>query len=225
MEVLYEDDVLIAVAKPSGTLVHRGWGDDGPVLVDEVHARFGGGVHPVHRLDRGTSGVVVFARRPEITALLQKSFEDGGAEKRYLAFVRGVPPPLLTVDHPIPRREDGPRVPALTEIALLASIEEAELGRRFSWVEARPRSGRLHQVRRHLKHAGHPVIGDANYGKGDLNRWFRDRRGLARLALHAVELALPHPIRGERLVLRAPVPDDLRVPLSALGLIEERLFG
>jgi len=89
---------------------------------------------------------------------------------------------------------------------------------RCSLVEARPETGRFHQIRRHLKHLSHPIVGDVNYGKGDLNRLFRTRYGLHRLALHAHLLAFDHPATGRRLVVRAPLPADFAAALAALGL-------
>ena len=228
--VLHCDEHLVAFAKPSGLLVHRGWGDDAVTLVDLARERFGDAIHPVHRLDRGTSGVIVIARSGEAAARVQASFERGEAEKCYLALVRGIAPDEGLIDHPIPRREDGPRVPAVTAfrrrfavsasdaIALALATDLPAAVQRCSLVEARPRTGRLHQVRRHLKHVNHPLIGDANYGKGDLNRLFRATVGLGRLALHAASLELVHPFSGERLRLEAPLPDDLVAPFTRLGI-------
>lgn len=221
---LHCDDHLVAFAKPSGLLVHRGWGDDAVTLVDLARERFGDAIHPVHRLDRGTSGVIVIARSAEAAATVQASFERGEAEKCYLALVRGVAPEEGLIDHPIPRREDGPRVPAVTAFRRRFAVSAATAPdlpasvQRCSLVEARPRTGRLHQVRRHLKHLNHPLLGDANYGKGDLNRLFRAEVGLGRLALHAASLELVHPFTGARLRLEAPLPDDLALPFSRLGI-------
>src|SRR5262249_24959795 len=92
---------------------------------------------------------------------------------------------------------------------------------RWSLVEARPETGRLHQVRRHLKHLSHPVVGDVNYGKGDVNRLFRERYGLRRLALHALALAFEHPFTGAAVAISAPLPGDLRGPFAALGIPEQ----
>jgi tRNA pseudouridine65 synthase len=89
---------------------------------------------------------------------------------------------------------------------------------RFALVEARPEHGRTHQIRRHMKHIAHPIVGDVNYGKGELNRWFRARYGLTRLALHALEMTFPHPADGSPRTVRAPVPPDLAGPLAAMGL-------
>ena len=218
--VLHACDDMVAVAKPSGLLVHRGWADDDDVLVDRVRARFGASTAPVHRLDRGTSGVIVFARSSEIARLLQQELESGAARKTYVALVRGAPPDRARVDRELPRREDGPRVPAATNVACLETIE---LGgsplreTRYSLTVAHPETGRLHQVRRHLKSLGHPVIGDANYGRSEHNRLLAERVGLHRLALHALRLSLTHPRTGEPIVWLATLPDDLALPLAALG--------
>ena len=216
LTILYRDEFLLAVDKPSGLLVHRGWGDDLMTAVDEVRALIGARtVHPVHRLDRGTSGVLVFALDPKSAARLGAQFESGEVDKRYVALVRGVVPERGVIDHAISRREDGPRVPAVTEFARLAE------GPHRSLLVARPRTGRLHQVRRHLKHIHHPLVGDANYGRGEINRDYRARFGLARLALHAASCRLQHPATGAPLHLRAPLPDDLTVPLEAMGWTAE----
>lgn len=217
LDILYRDDALLAVNKASGLLVHRGSGRDPATLVDLVRTLLGcGAVRPAHRLDRGTSGVVLFALDTVTSRLLNARFESGGVEKRYLALVRGEAPARAVIEHPIPRAEGGLRVPAVTEIRRLAVVDA--LPRALSLVEARPRTGRLHQVRRHLKHLGHPVIGDANYGKGALNREIAQRYGLARLALHAASVALDHPRTGERLEIAADVPEDLAGPLARMGL-------
>jgi tRNA pseudouridine65 synthase len=223
LTLLYRDDHLAAFAKPSGLLVHRGWGDDAITALDLARDAMGARVYPVHRLDRGTSGVLLFALHAESAAALQSAFERGDVDKTYLALVRGVPAVFERIDHPIPRRLGGPRVPAVTEVRRLfiadpgASDLSPEI-RRASLVEARPRTGRLHQVRRHLKHRSHPIIGDANYGKGALNRRFQAEIGLCRLALHAAAIELSHPLTGAPLRFSADLPDDLRQPLSRLGI-------
>lgn len=210
LHILHHDDALVAVAKPSGMLVHRGWARDDVVAMTLVRDRIGSWVYPVHRLDRGTSGVLVFALSSEIARLVQEQFQDGRVEKRYLVLVRGIPPESGVIDHPVPRTKGGERVPAVTEYRRLSTFE------RYALVEARPRTGRLHQIRRHFKHISHHVIGDVNYGKGEHNRLFRARFGLHRLALHAAELVFDHPATGEHLRLAAPVPEDLAGPLRAM---------
>jgi len=216
VELLYRDPEILAVNKPSGMPVHRGWARAPFALVDLVRELTGQNIiRPAHRLDQGTSGVVLFALDRETARSLASMFEAGAAEKRYLALVRGEAPEAIVVDHPIPRTEGGPRVPAVTEIRRLAVVEA--LPRAMSLVEARPRTGRLHQVRRHLKHIDHPVIGDANYGKGALNREIAERYGLERLALHAFSIAFVHPRTGKRIEISAPLPRDLSEPLATMG--------
>jgi len=215
-----------AFDKPSGLAVHRGWANDGgPYAVDLARAQLGVDVSPVHRLDRATSGVLLFAETPRDAAALGRAFAEGRVEKHYLALVRGRPPLSGTIDHPVPRSKElaGPehRVAAVTDFRTLGTTEVAALGRTFSLVVCRPRTGRQHQIRRHFKHIAHPLIGDAYYGKGDLNRSFRELFGLARLALHAAALRFPVP-RGDSddVALCAALPPDLEVPLARLGLAQ-----
>jgi tRNA pseudouridine65 synthase len=213
LPVLFRDDYVLAVAKPAGLAVHRGAARDRTFALQIVRDQIGRHVHAVHRLDRATSGVLLFALSPEIARAMQERFAAGAVEKRYLALVRGIPPEEGVIDHPIPRDEGGPRVPAVTAFRRLAVFE------RYALIEARPRTGRRHQIRRHFKHLSHPVIGDVRYGKGEHNRLFRERFGLCRLALHALEAGFEHPATGEALRIAAPVPEDLAVPLRAMGIV------
>jgi len=212
LSVLYQDDDLLAVDKPSGVVVHRGWAHDTEVVLTLARAMSRRHVYPVHRLDRGTSGVLVLALTAAAAGVLGDAFEAGRVRKRYLALVRGIALDAGVIDHPIPRSPGGPRVPAVTRYRRLASFE------RYSWLEVVPENGRLHQVRRHLKHISLPVIGDVRYGKGEHNRLFRTRFGLYRLALHAAEVQLEHPASGAPMRLAAPLPADLSGPLAAMGM-------
>ena len=212
LRILWRDSSYVAVDKPSGLAVHRGMCVDKVTALDLARDLVGQWVYPVHRLDRGTSGVLLFALSSASAGALHGQFEDGGVEKRYWALVRGVVPEEGTIDHAIPRSEGGPRVAALTTFRRLWS------GPHVSLVEAYPRTGRFHQVRRHLKHIHHPVLGDANYGKGALNRAYRDEFGLARLALHATALTFTHPETGARILINSVLPDDLWVPFERLGV-------
>lgn len=209
---MYRDDRLLAVVKPAGMIVHRGFDNDPVTVADVVRDRLvGAPVHAVHRLDRGTSGVVLFGLDPETARRMQAGFEGGTIAKRYLALVRGPMTAACTVDNPVPRVKDGPRVPAVTDVEPLAHVD------RWTLVEAHPRTGRLHQIRRHLKHISHPIVGDVRYGKGDINRLFRETYGLHRLALHAWAMTVPHPDGGE-VYLQAPLPADLAEPWERLGV-------
>jgi tRNA pseudouridine65 synthase len=226
VQILHQDEAIVVVGKPSGLLVHRTDQAKDDIAVLQLARDATGGAHlfPVHRLDRGASGVLVLARSAEAARVLHEQFEDGAADKRYLALVRGAPPAAGVVDHPIPRREDGPRVPARTEYRLIETVtvpfrDRALVDRMqaYSLVEARPRTGRLHQVRRHLKHAGHPIVGDVNHGRVEHNRWCGEHYGLERLALHAASLAFLHPGTGAPVRFEAPLPEDLREPLRRMG--------
>lgn len=210
-QIVYRDEAMVVVDKPAGLVVHRGWADDEVALLGLVRDAVGAYVYPVHRLDRGASGVLVFALSSTMARALQEQWTAGTVRKRYLAIVRGVPPDAAEIDHPIPRSEDGPRVPAVTAIRTLHRAG------RYAVVAAAPRTGRLHQIRRHLKHISCPLIGDVRYGKGEHNRWFREQHDLHRLALHARSLRLQHPVSGEWLLLTAAVPDDLVGALTGIG--------
>jgi tRNA pseudouridine65 synthase len=214
MDVLYRDDQLLAVNKPSGLITHRGWANDADNALVRARALAGRYVYPAHRLDRATSGVLLFALDAETAGALGRQLEAGGWGKRYLALVRGIAPEAVDVDHPLAREKGEEKKPARTSLRRLGSFE------RYSLVEAAPHTGRPHQVRRHLKHLSLPVLGDTRYGKGDHNRACRTRFGLHRLALHASRLALIHPASGEPLVLRAELPPDLEEPLAAMSLLE-----
>lgn len=212
---LYLDERLVAVNKPSGELVHPGWARGEPTTMARVRDALGARVHPAHRLDRGTSGVVLFARDPEAARALNESWP--AVKKRYLALVRGQPPAGATIDHPVRKKERGDeRVPAVTHFVRLGVSSVA----RCALVDVTLDTGRLHQIRRHFKHISHPLIGDVRYGKGDINRAFRETWGFHRLALHAWRVELVHPITGAALDLVAPLPDELGQVLSALGLAD-----
>lgn len=215
--ILYVDDAIVLVDKASGLLVHRGWGDDEHVAMTLVRDRLGGWVYPVHRLDRGTSGVLVFGRSSEVASQLSKAFEMGAVTKTYLALVRGEFPEAAHIDYAIPRGEGKLRLERIDAVTDARRIATSNVDR-CSLVEATPRTGRLHQIRRHVRHLNHPIIGDVNYGNGAINRHYRSEYGLHRLALHACQLAFKHPVSGIDVVVRAQVPEDLRGALRQLGL-------
>jgi len=215
VELLFVDEHVVVADKPSGLSVHRGWDGERDVAMFRVRDALGGAhVHPVHRLDRGTSGALVFARTIEAARILAKAFEDGRVSKRYLALVRGAPPEGGVIDHAIPKSEGGPRVNAVTRFRLVAKSPVD----RCALVEAVPETGRLHQIRRHLRHIDHPLVGDVNYGSGVINRHYRATYALHRLALHAHRIAFSHPMTNTWIDVVAPMPEDLATPLALLGL-------
>lgn len=176
----------------------------------QLRDQLGSWVYPVHRLDRGASGVLVFALSKDAARELCERFERGQIEKHYRALVRGSPPEKLVVDHALCREQGGPPRAAITEFTRLEQYG------RYAWVDARPRTGRLHQIRRHLKHVSCPIIGDVRYGKGEHNRLFRERYGLYRLALHAAKLVTRRLDSEEQLQIEAPLPRDLETVLAML---------
>lgn len=213
IELLYVDEHLVVANKPSGLLVHRGWDRDDDVAMFRVRDAIGQHVHPVHRLDRGTSGALLFARSPEIAAALATSFQERRVEKVYLALVRGhLAERAGIIDRPVPKGEGAERVPAVTRYEVVARSQVE----RCSLVRAMPETGRLHQIRRHLRHLGHPLVGDVNYGSGEINRHYRAQYALHRLALHAVTLGFVHPISGSMLHVVAPLPEDFASVLERL---------
>jgi len=193
INVLHRDARCVAVDKPSGVATHRGWANDDEALLQIVRDAVDAYVYPIHRLDRGASGITLFALDREAA----RAFSDAWptADKRYVAITRGHPPEHALIDHPIPK-------PAQTE------IWRKETFGRYAVVEARPHTGRLHQIRRHLKHISCPLIGDVRYGKGEHNRLFRERFALHRLALHCTSLTVAHP-DGGTLAITCALPPDL----------------
>jgi tRNA pseudouridine65 synthase len=235
LAIVHRDDWLCAVHKPAGLLVHRSALDRGATrfAVQIVRDQIGARVHPVHRLDRGTSGVLLFALDRDVAGALGAQFEAGAVAKRYVAIVRGHPPEEGAIDHPLARQVDdyeyappreGEAAPqrAVTRYRRLAIAElpcavDRYPTSRYALLELMPETGRRHQIRRHLKHIAHPVIGDATYGKGRHNRLFAGIFGSTRLLLACVEMRLTHPVTGAALALRAPLADDFARVVVALG--------
>ncbi|MCH8180122.1 MAG: pseudouridine synthase [Proteobacteria bacterium] len=217
LSVLWREGDWLAVHKPAGWLVHRTGLDAGETrfVVQTLRDQLGRHVHPVHRLDKGTSGVLLMALSPAAARELSLQFEQRQVHKRYLAMVRGWPPASCSVDHalrPDDAPPDAPPQSALTHLRRLATWElpvpvDRYPSTRVALVEACPETGRRHQIRRHLKHLAHPIIGDATHGKGAHNRGWAERLGLQRLWLHAAELRLRHPVDGRELSVRSDPRD------------------
>ena len=212
LNILYQDATCVVVDKPSGMIVHRGWANDERDLLRLTRDTVRRYVYPLHRLDRGASGAVLFALDEHAARTLNRSFAEGTIVKRYLALTRGHPPEHGLIDHPIPRAPGEERVPAQTEYQCLGTFE------RYALVLALPKTGRLHQIRRHLKHLSCPLIGDVKYGKGEHNRLFRERYALDRLALHAAALRFTHPLTGLAVTVRAPLSGSFLQCVAALSL-------
>ena len=244
LEILYRDDWLVAIHKPSGLLVHRS-----PIAAHEerfavqlLRDQLGRRVYPAHRLDRGTSGVLLFALDRDVARTLAQRFETQSVDKRYLAIVRGHPPEHGVIEHALARRLDAVEVrggkgagardalpedvddgdsaaaeplaqPARTRFRRLATVElphavDRYPSSRYALVELFPETGRRHQLRRHLKHIAHPIIGDATYGKGRHNRFFAKQLGCRRMLLACTALSFRLPADGRTLALYAPPAED-----------------
>ncbi|SFR57766.1 tRNA pseudouridine65 synthase [Marinobacter gudaonensis] len=219
LTLLYRDEHLLVVHKPAGLLVHRSPIDRHETEFALQYARaLNGGEHvyPVHRLDRPTSGVLVFARDSDTARRLGLAMMAGSVRKTYLAMVRGWPPSRGEIDYPLreepeDRRLKGLEQPvreAITRYRTLATTEipvaiEKYPSSRYAVVALYPETGRKHQLRRHMKHIHHPIIGDANHGRGRHNRYFAERFGQGRLMLAATAIAFDHPVSGESVVVQA----------------------
>lgn len=231
LPIVFQDEHLVVIDKPPGLLVHRSEIDRSETrfAVQLLRDQLGRRVSPVHRLDRGTSGLLVFAFEAEVAARLATQFAERGVDKRYLAIVRGVPPEDLVIDHPLDRPEDpyaqrggSGAQPARTRLARLATAEIAvRVDRyptsRYALVALAPETGRRHQLRRHLKHIAHPIIGDATYGVGRHNRLFAERYGVSRLLLAAVGLSFVHPTTGLPLRLSTEPGEGFERVAAELG--------
>ncbi len=210
--ILWQDETAVAVHKPAGLLVHNSrWAGPKETSLRQLVARqLGQQTYPIHRLDRPTSGVLLYALSHDAARHWHAQLRQPDTMKIYLALARGCIDHPLTIDLPL---KEGERFrPAVTHIQPLAY----HAGEHVTWLAARIETGRRHQIRRHLSRVAHQLIGDTTYGKGRINRHFREVYGLHRLFLHAWRLEITHPYTGERLRLRASLPPDLRMPLKRL---------
>ncbi|MDD5599894.1 MAG: pseudouridine synthase [Victivallaceae bacterium] len=222
-EVLYEDEYCIAVNKVHGLLVHRtSMSADKDFLLQRVRSQCGRKIYPVHRLDRPTSGVVLFAFSKEYAAEFFRVFREREAGKTYLALVRGWTEDSGIIDSPL-KTAAGKEQDALTLYKTLARTEvPIPVGpyenARYSLVEIDLKTGRTHQIRRHFAHLRHPLIGDTKYGDGRHNQMFRAEFNSHRLLLAAVRLELTHPFTGEKLSVNAPLEAGFKAVLDKLGI-------
>lgn len=218
LSILYSDAHLLVVDKPPGMAVHRSKlvHDESVYLVDLLRAQLaaegqGGGLHPIHRLDRGTSGALLVGRNPMVAADLGEQFMSRAVEKTYLAVCRGWPDEVGEIDYPLPGvRENSERKAALTRWRRLATVEvPIAISRypqqRYSLVAVSPETGRYRQIRRHFSHVHHHLIGDTSHGRGDHNRLYREHFGVHRMLLHAWRLGFVHPVSGEAIQIQAPL--------------------
>ncbi|MEH6473179.1 MAG: pseudouridine synthase [Halopseudomonas sp.] len=234
LDIHYQDDHYVVIDKPTGLLVHRSPIDrrETRFALQLLRDQLGQHVYPVHRLDKPTSGLMIFALHSEAASKMQLAFRERQVHKTYHAVVRGHAADSGVIDHPLSdKREkeekrcvDDVRPPqdALTHYRCIERVElDIPLGRypcsRYSLVEMQPHTGRKHQLRRHMKHLNHHMIGDTRYGDGKHNKLFRDHFDNQRLLLFATGLEFLHPYSEQQFQVRAPIPVELQPLFDALG--------
>ncbi len=234
LPILYQDEYLVAVNKPSGLLVHRSdmARHETEHAMKIVRNQLRQWVYPFHRLDRSTSGVLVFALDQETARRMTQLFTDDKISKKYLAVVRGHTREEERIDHPLKERwdkmtdqradKDKPAQQAITSYRRLATVEVPQpvgpyATARYSLLQVKPLTGRNHQIRRHMKHVFHPVLGDTTYGDGKHNDFFRKHFNCHRLLLHANTIEFIHPHTGGLIAIQAALDDTFSMLFKALG--------
>ncbi len=234
LQILLQDDHLVAINKPAGLLVHRSRVDvhAQEFALQMLRDQIGKLVFPVHRIDRPTSGVLLFALNKECARELSSQFADRTVSKSYLAIVRGKTPESKRWDEPLiekqdqatdrKARKDKPAQDAVTEFVSLDSwTVPFSAGKypesRYSLIEAKPLTGRKHQLRRHFNHMAHPIVGDTTYGDRRHNRLFREQFGVSRLLLVAKRLCFLHPINGQAVEVEASIGPEFEYALAQLA--------
>lgn len=223
LEIVYQDDHLIAINKPHGLLVHRSSiaNDAKEFALQLLRDQVGRKVSPVHRLDRKTGGLLLFAFEKEVEIAMHKQFQENKVLKKYLAVLRGYAPDQMDIDYPL-MKENGTVQEAFTSFVTLQRAElQVAFGKhptsRYSLVEATPATGRMHQLRRHFAHIFYPIIGDRKHGCNKQNRFFKEQWNMTTMLLHASELRFQHPVTLERIVLRAEPQEEFKEVMRLMG--------
>ncbi|MVM32060.1 pseudouridylate synthase [Spirosoma sp. HMF4905] len=223
LTILYQSADLVAINKPHGLLVHRSpiASNASEFAVQILRDQLGHRVYPVHRLDRKTGGVLLFALTESMNSLMQQQFMEGGVDKSYLAIVRGFTPDEQTIDYALRNDETGVFQDAVTHIKTLQRTEiPLPFGKhatsRYSLVELTPDTGRMHQLRKHMAHILHPIIGDRPHGCNKQNKLFKEHFEMNTMLLHARQLKFTHPITEERITIIAPFQTEFERMLGEL---------
>lgn len=216
LEIIYEDESYVAVNKPNGLLVHRTRiaEEKKEFALQMLRDQLGYQVYAAHRLDRGTSGVLLFAKNPEAVTPIVKAFEEKQVDKAYYAIVRGHTSEKDTIDSPIrPDKDHKHKAPqdAVTHYERLATVElPIPVGRystaRYSLVKVEPETGRMHQIRKHFAHIRHYIVGDKRHGDWRHNQMFREQLESPFMLLHSASLAFAHPFHEGFIEIKAPLP-------------------
>lgn len=222
LEIIYRDADLVAINKPHGLLVHRSFiaADTSEFAVQILRDQIGEKVFPVHRLDRKTSGVLLFALNDRMNRLMQMQFQEGKVEKHYSAIVRGFTPDYLEIDYPL-KRDDGVVQDAFTAFETLQKTElDLPFGKhptsRYSLVDLHPTTGRMHQLRKHMAHIFHPIIGDRPHGCNKQNKFFKEHFEMDSMLLHAREIKFSHPDSEDLMEISANYQPEFKRMLATL---------
>jgi tRNA pseudouridine65 synthase len=223
LDILYRDDYLIAINKPHGLLVHRSpiAADASEYALQLLRDQIGQKVYPAHRIDRKTGGILLFALDKDTEIAIQQQFAENAVSKNYLAIVRGHTPDQADIDYPL-RKENGTLQEAFTSYVTLRQAElDVPLGKhatsRYSLIEVAPKTGRMHQIRKHMAHVFHPIIGDRTHGCNKQNKLFKERWQMETMLLHASRLAFNHPVTGELVKIEAPVQPEFAQVMQLMG--------
>jgi len=223
LDILYRDEHLIAINKPHGLLVHRSSiaTDAEQFALQLLRDQIGCKVYPVHRIDRKTAGVLLFALNKDSEIAMQQQFMNDQVYKRYIAIVRGHTPDGQEIDYPI-RKENGALQEAFTSYTTLNRAElDVPFGghatSRYSLIEVLPKTGRMHQIRKHMAHVFHPIIGDRTHGCNKQNRLFKERWGMTTMLLHAARLQFKHPVSGDEISISAPLQPEFGGVMELMG--------
>lgn len=226
LPILYQCADLVAINKPHGLLVHRSpiAADASEFAVQLLRDQLGQRVYPVHRLDRKTGGVLLFALNETMNAAMQQQFMDGQVAKTYLAIVRGYTPDEQPINYPL-RRDDGDGTGVMQEaFTMLRTVQRTEVAipfgkhptSRYSLVELTPTTGRMHQLRRHMAHILHPIIGDRPHGCNKQNKLFLEQFSMNTMLLHAQQIQFKHPLSAEEITVTASCQKEFGRMLGAL---------
>lgn len=240
-EIIYQDEYMVAINKPSNLLVHRSWidKDETRFAIQILRDQIGQYVYPVHRLDKPTSGLLLFALNKDTARALSEQMQERVFKKEYLAIVRGYADESGEIDYALKEvhdkmtdakaRTDKNAQEAVSAYERLGKVElPFAVGRydttRYSFLRLQPHTGRKHQLRRHMKHILHPIVGDTKYGRGEHNRFFREKFESHRLLLHASSLSLKHPVTKQELSMKAKLEGVFAELIDLFGWADDTDF-
>ncbi|MEP2026895.1 MAG: pseudouridine synthase [Reichenbachiella sp.] len=223
LEILFQDENYVAINKPHGLLVHRSKIATNTDLfaVQQLRNQLGQHVYPAHRLDRKTSGVLLFALNKSALSAIREIFEKEEMKKTYWAIVRGYTDADGLIDYAL-TNDKGKSQEAQTAYTTLDRSEiEVPHGKfttsRYSWIEAKPKTGRMHQLRKHFAHIFHPIIGDRPHGCNKQNKLFLEKWKMGTMLLHAVELGFVHPYTEQQITIKANAQAEFVRMVNTLG--------